>query len=131
MPLQNTDLVFTVNVVGQSLNNGETKTHDLYILPSHRSSLLTLNVIVHDVNSNTDRKFFNASYAWYREWDRTPTKALLAKTFDNTTGSGPAQYTIDSIANGNNIQVQISQSGFDTASYYTVVAQVMFAVHQF
>ncbi|HEX3045251.1 MAG TPA: hypothetical protein VHY08_10870 [Bacillota bacterium] len=112
----------------QRLENGETKTHTLYTLPSHRSSLLKLTVIVHDVNSNTNRKYFNAAYAWYRQWDTAPTKKVLATIFDDNTGSGPAQYHIDTIAAGNDIQVSISQSGFDTNSYYTIIADVIFAV---
>lgn len=89
--------------------------------------MLILNVIIHDIDFNTSRKFFSASYAWYQDLNRLTKKMLLLKLFDDKAGSGAAEYAIDSVTDGNNIQVQIQQNNFDATSYYTVVAQIILA----
>lgn len=102
------------------IDNDQTRTFDILTLPGWRSSYIEVIALVQDVNSDTNRQFFHAEYGWYREWDTPPKEVVLAKVEQNT-----GIYKIDTVANGNIIQVRLNQHGFDTATYFKIIVNYM------
>ncbi len=107
------------------LNDRQSVTETIFSLPGWTSSVLRISVIVQDVNSNTNLRYFCSDYGWYRQWDDAPKHLELARQYDYQTGD--AKYTIESLANGNEIQVKISQTGLTIVTKYKILAEYMFA----
>ncbi|HET7460436.1 MAG TPA: hypothetical protein VFJ82_04275 [Longimicrobium sp.] len=103
------------------LRANQTSTNTIYTLPGWTSSYVNLLVLAADVNSDTNSLYWSASYAWYRQWDRPPQPHLLQQNFN----WGQGNYTAASVASGNDIQVQLTQLGFDTVTRFQIVAQYM------
>ena len=102
------------------MNPGDTKTHTIYTLPGWTSSHLELLAVVHDINSDTNRLYHHGEYGWYRQWDTAPTKQVLGTPINAGTGT----YTLETIASGNSIQVQVKHVGsYATNTKYRIIAK--------
>jgi hypothetical protein len=105
------------------IDNGQTKTFDLYTLRSHRSSHLELLVMMHDINSDTFRLYQKTEYGCYKEWNNAPKIDALATVFRRAYSQDI--YRAEVVAQGDTIQVRISQNGFATNTVYQIVATYM------
>jgi len=105
------------------IDNGQNLSFNLYSLRSHRSSHLEILVMMHDINSDTFRLYYNAKFGWFREWDTAPKRDLLTQTYRKPYGNDI--YQVDTVANGNDIHLTLGQSGFATNSVYLAVVKYM------
>ncbi len=113
-----TVVIFT----GTLLNPGDTQTHTIYDLPGWTSSYLELMALAYDVNSDTHRLFHHGEYGWYRRWNLAPEVQVLGTPINGGTGD----YTLETIASGNSIQVRVTYIGdIATNSEYTIIAKYM------
>jgi hypothetical protein len=108
--------------ITSQLEMTEGKTHQIYTLPPHHSSLLTFTVLIQDVEDRM-RTCFNASYAWYRVKDGVPVRELLANPY-GTPDLPP--YMISTFANCNDIQIKIWNT-YPFKAIYTIVGDYIFA----
>jgi hypothetical protein len=104
------------------LNANQSAVNTVFTLPGWTSSLLTITVLVADVNSDTHSLYFSGSYAWYRQWNQAPQVHALQTAYKWGQGS---LYNVSTGANGNDIQVKLNQGAFATNTYYQIVAQYM------
>lgn len=79
--------------------------------------------MMHDINSDTFRLYYNAKFGWFREWDTAPKRDLLTQTYRKPYGNDI--YQVDTVANGNDIHLTLGQSGFATNSVYLAVVKYM------
>lgn len=98
------------------IDTGQTKTHPLVTLPDHCSAQIELTVLMHNLNSNTNRLLVKAEYIAYREWTHAPKVDLLAQVYRKSYGT--TTDSADVIASGNDVQTQVSQSGGATNTVY-------------
>ncbi|WP_405101578.1 LamG domain-containing protein [Micromonospora sp. NBC_01412] len=105
------------------MNDGESRTHQLYNLTNHCTSWLELTVLIHDTNSNTHRLLTRVEYVAYREWTEAPKVEMLAQPYRKT--GARSIYNAGVAVVGNDIQAQVSQSGFATNSVYKVLARYL------
>ncbi len=106
-----------------SIKLGQTLVFPLYTLGSRRCSHLEIVAMVQDTNSNSYKLYFKADYAWYRQWDHPPERFDLSFSYSKSLGQ--QNYTIDTIANGNDIQIKLSQTPMSADSVYLIVARYM------
>lgn len=105
-----------------TLNANQSAVNTVFTLPGWTSSLLSLTVLAADVNSDTNSLYFSGSYAWYRQWNQAPQMHPLQTSYNWGQGS---LYAVSTIANGNDIQVKLTQGAFATNTYYQIIAQYM------
>ncbi|WP_205752797.1 LamG domain-containing protein [Cryptosporangium phraense] len=105
------------------IDTGQSKTHTLFTLADHASAQVVVTVLMHDLNSNTNRLLFKAEYVVYREWTNAPKIDQLAQVYRKAYGQ--TVYAADLIAGGNDVQVRVSQSGFATNTVYKVLGQYL------
>jgi hypothetical protein len=105
-----------------ALNANQSSVNTVFTLPGWTSSLLRVTVLAADVNSDTHSLYFSGEYAWYRQWDQAPQLHVL-KT-DYNWGQG-GLYTFSTLANGNDIQVKLTQGAFATNTYYQIIVEYM------
>jgi hypothetical protein len=103
------------------LRANQSSVNTIYTLPGWTSSYVNLLVLAADVNSDTNSLYWSAAYAWYRQWDQAPQSHLLQSNFS----WGQGNYTASCVATGNDIQVKLSQLGFDTVTKFQIIAQYM------
>lgn len=103
------------------LRANQTSINTIFTLPGWTSSYVNVLVLAADVNSDTNSLYYGATYAWYRQWDQAPQSHVLQAGF--LWGQG--NYIAGCVASGNDIQVKLSQLGFDTVTKFQIVAQYM------
>lgn len=104
------------------LNANQSAVNTVFTLPGWTSSLLRITVLAADVNSDTHSLYFSASYAWYRQWSQAPQMHALQTAYNWGQGS---LYLVSTLANGNDIQVKLTQGAFATNTYYQIIAEYM------
>ena len=105
-----------------TLNANQSSVNTVFTLPGWTSSLLSITVLAADVNSDTNSLYFSGSYAWYRQWSQAPQMHVLQTGYNWGQGS---LYTVSTVANGNDIQVKLTQGAFATNTNYQIIAQYM------
>lgn len=105
-----------------SLNNNQSIPVTVMTCPGWTSAYLSLIVLIQDVNSNTHQLYVGEDYTVIQQWDTGPVLSLLANNFLRNNGG---IYGMTVHTQGNNIVVNLSQSGFDTNSVYNIAATVL------
>jgi hypothetical protein len=110
---------------GTTVTVGDEVQHILYNQTNHSRSIVDLQVLIHDVNSNTFWRYLHGEYMWYREWTTDPQELVLGTPVD--VGSGePFDYTIERLQINNDIVVKITQNtSIDTNTKYKLIAKII------
>jgi hypothetical protein len=104
------------------LNANQSAVNTVFTLPGWTSSLLSITVLAADVNSDTNSLYFSGSYAWYRQWSQAPQMHALQAAYNWGQGG---LYSVSTLANGNDIQVKLTQGAVATNTFYQIIAQYM------
>jgi hypothetical protein len=110
---------------GTMVTVGDEVQHILYNQINHSRSIVDLQVLIHDVNSNTFWRYLHGEYMWYREWTTDPQELVLGTPMN--VGSGePFHYTIERVQIDNDIVVKITQNtSIDTNTKYKIIAKII------
>jgi hypothetical protein len=121
-----TDGQNVVTFTGTMLNPGDVATHTIFNQPGWSATHLEIIALIHDVNSDTFSASLDGKYLWIRNWDNAPHKQALQELVggERYSPSSPPSYDIQTINNGNDIQVQITQTTpFATNGVYTIICK--------
>lgn len=111
-------------VVGGSwVGVGDGGAADLVSIASHRTVIVEVTVLAHDLNSNTNQRAFQQELLFTRNWDRDAEIDVLATAYDLTIG---ADVDIDlSVVDGDTLNLALTQTGgIDTNINWQAVARV-------
>lgn len=109
----------------------------LYSLKEWQSSHLEVIAMIqkYHINQHTNeviKFYFKADYGWTRNSSAAPRKHDLWVSYSKLLDQGMMDrvyYSVDTIAEGNAIQLKISQTGDSSAANYQIVARYMITGH--
>ncbi|GAA1614952.1 LamG domain-containing protein [Actinoplanes couchii] len=107
------------------IGSGGTRDHYLFVLPDHATAHVESTVLMHDVNSNTNRYVARAVCMVYRQWVEPPVVELVADGSYSKSSGVANLYGARVMNSGNDILVRVSQGTHATTSVYRVVVRYL------
>lgn len=112
---------------GDMVNPGDFAEHTLFTQNSHRSTVVTLTVIAHDMNSNTAYLYHHSSSYWSRSWTNEPSRQDLITPVNNISGD-PDHFIFTHFNDGNDIKVRLTHNvNISTDVKYKIIAKMLTA----
>lgn len=110
---------------GDMLNPGDKAQHTLFTQMSHASTVVTLTVLAHDLNSNTTYFYHQSTSYWTRNWSNAPTRQDLGTPITSVNGD-PANFLFEHTNEENDIVVKLTQNtAFATNVKYKIIAKML------
>jgi hypothetical protein len=112
--------VFTGNLI----NPGDVADHLIYTQSSHSGSIVNITLLAHDINSNTNYRFYESKTYWTRTWNDSPTKIDLITPIEAGTGT-PYDLAVEHYNDGNDIKIKLTTNiTFSTLLKYKIIATI-------
>ena len=110
---------------GSLIDPGDEIDQLIYIQSSHRGSVVELTLLAHDLNSNTNYRYYYARTYWTRQWNNEPDKIDLITPIESGTGD-PFDLEVSYYNSGNDIKIKLVHNiSISTEVKYKIMVKIL------